>query len=66
MIPQLQKNLCNTPFNNYICNTCNKPLGEHFVFKATTREEIASVRGSGRHYCYTDGSSYCGGYHQRF
>lgn len=56
----------NRAFNEAMfCDGCGKSLGDHFIMVPINRFDISKSRSNGKLYCYTDGSSYAGSYHQR-
>ena len=59
-----------TPFHEFICNTCGKPLKVHWVYKP---EQLADVflltrqgrKPDGKLYCHRDQVGFAGMYYQR-
>ena len=58
-----------TPFWDFICDTCGKTLGSHWLFRpdkfGDVHPRFEGRKGNGKLYCHKDQASYCGSYHQR-
>lgn len=58
-----------TPFHSFICTSCGKTLGKHFLFRPDKLTDVVggagSRKGNGKLYCHRDQVGWAGSYYQR-